>query len=116
MQKNATISEMNYVIGVFDGKSFSGSHITDYTADSAPRMKYHYDWNQLMRAWKRAAKIIFDIRGQLSQDDYLEAHKVTKSFIDACQRVEIDKAHEAVYRAILGINYYNENQQKQNDE
>lgn len=59
MVQNHTIKYMNYVIGVFDGKGFSMSHITDYTAENAPLMKYHRSWDWIMRVIARINKLIF---------------------------------------------------------
>lgn len=107
MSNEPTIAEMNHVIGVFDGRSFSGSHISDYTASDAPKMKYHSSWDQLMPCWKKAGVILYSIRRELDGEKYLEAYRITKCFLDACQKVDIERAHEAVYNAAKFIQWYN---------
>lgn len=57
MNENHSIKEMNYIIGVFDGKYFTGSHITDYTSETAPIMKYHLRWDWLMPVVKKFMEI-----------------------------------------------------------
>jgi hypothetical protein len=57
MSNEPTIAEKNYVIGVFDGRSFVGSHITDYTAATAPKMKYHSSWDWLMPIYHKIREI-----------------------------------------------------------
>lgn len=122
MSTEPTTEMMNEAICEFMGghRMISGTiHVykgpDEIEWETGKYLKYHTSWDWLMPVWKKAAKILYEIRNQLSKDDYLEAHKVTKSFIDACQKVEIDKAHDAVYRGILGITWYNDNQQKQNN-
>lgn len=79
-------------------------------------LQYHTSWDWLMPVWKKAAVILFDIRGDLNDEKYLEAHRITKAFMEACQKAEISKAHEAVYKAVQFITWYNDNQQKQTNE
>jgi len=55
---------MNYAIGVFNGRSFSGSHITDYEASDAPKMKYHSDWNWLMPVFHAIREKAFALRNE----------------------------------------------------
>lgn len=75
-------------------------------------LKYHTSWDWLMPVWKKAGKILFDIRGDLIGENYLDAHRITKAFIDACQKAEIENAHGAVYNAIQLISGYNQQKQK----
>jgi hypothetical protein len=72
-------------------------------------------WDWLMEVWKKAGKILYSIRRQLDGDKYQEAYRFTKSYLDACQKVEIEKAHEAVYYAIQLIQWYNIQKEANNE-
>jgi hypothetical protein len=115
---DVTIEQMNEAIGVFMGGvpiQLRDRYITfgRKNSPSIKELKYHSLWDWLMPVWKKSAKRLFDIRGDLNDDKYLEAHRITKAFIDACQKVEIERAHEAVYNAVQFIQWYNK--QKDND-
>lgn len=89
----------NYVIGVFDGRSFSCSHITDYNAANAPKMKYHYSWDWLMRAWYKFVDLRFkDVMDQLKHSEL----KTTCGF--AILYGDIKVAHNNIYEAIIWYN------------
>jgi hypothetical protein len=89
-----TISEMNYVIGVFDSRCFSGSHITDYTFENAPSMKYHYSWEWLLRAWRRWLGAADEYNDFLQYKDY---HRIFHNCIDTNN---MKQAHETLFEAI----------------
>jgi hypothetical protein len=115
-----TIEQMNKTIAVFDGYKISKSGKT-YRKDneSSPYrvrdIKYHSSWDWLMPVWKKAGKILFDIRGDLTEDKYLCVHRITKAFIYACQTVDIESAHTSVYNAILNIQWYNKQKEANNE-
>ena len=114
MNKVPTIEQINEAIALFMGGSSikeHGGHRYVYYQSSCARcvdeLKYHSSWDWLMPVWKKAGEVLYDIRGDLSDTRYLEAHKITKAFMDACQKVELDQAHKAVYNALQFIQWYN---------
>lgn len=121
-QSNATIEAINLAIAEFMGLEkdhhaylTGGRFRTEYLVNGywlpLRKLKYHTSWDWLMPCWKKAGKILFDIRGDLIGENYLDAYRITKAFIDACRKVEIENAHDAIYNAIQLISGYN--QQKQ---
>lgn len=127
MSNEPSIEQMNEVIGIFMGgkwvvKRIAGrNHRRFYISETlfnfvknTLHLNYHKSWDELMPVWEKAGGIMFEIRGDLTDKKYLEAHRITKAFIDACQKVEINLAFKAVYDAIQFIIWYN--QQKQNDD
>jgi hypothetical protein len=95
MSNEPTIAEMNYAIGVFNGRSFSGSHITDYKSSDAPKMKYHSDWNWLMpvchairekafvlRSDEKANKLLAKLNTQLLFGTIADVHLRAFHFIE----------------------------------
>jgi hypothetical protein len=67
MNENHSIKEMNYVIGIFDGRGFSMSHITDYTAENAPHMKYHRSWDWIMRVIGKINNLVNNQRNMIKK-------------------------------------------------
>lgn len=114
-----TIEQMNVAIARFEKRKFFGKYtIDDYGPHHGlkyPEMKYHSSWDWLMPCWKKAGKILYSIRRQLCGTKYQEAYRFTKSYLDACQKVEIEKAHEAVYYAIQLIQWYNQQKEANNE-
>lgn len=60
-----SIEERNFCIAVFMGKSFNGSHITDYDKNKIPRyvserIKYHKDWRMLMPVVEKIKKMVIE--------------------------------------------------------
>ena len=112
------IAEMNEVIALFDGwiKNENGTFsngrdkFENRMLEFEPGiLQYHLSWNPLMDCWKKVGKIIYNIRMALPRVKYLEAHIITRAFIDACQKVIIEDAHWAVYNGIQLIEWYNKN-------
>jgi len=73
-------------------------------------VQYHSSWDWLMPCWAKAGEILFDIRSDLLDDKYLEAHRITKSFITACQKVDIGRAYKEIYNAVQFIQWYKKQQ------
>ena len=119
MSTTLTIEQMNVELSRFEGRKFYGKYTIDFygpnTYNEWPEMKYHSSWDWLMPVWKKAGEFIFQIRGDLTDQKYLEAHRITKSFMEACQKVEIERAHEAVFNAIQFIQWYNKQKEVTND-
>jgi hypothetical protein len=112
MSTNPTISTdaMNEAISAFMELKIGSIHHrspADQSVHIVQQLKYHSSWDWLMPVWKKAGKVLFDIRGDLTDDEYLTVHRITKAFIDACQKVYIEGAHLAVYNAIQNIQWYN---------
>lgn len=84
--------------------------LTTYEKEMA-LMDYSFSrcWDGLMPVWKKLGAEMFEIRADLSTDKYLEANRITKDFMSACQRVEIDEAWQSVLEGINLIKWYNQN-------
>lgn len=97
-----TTAQMNIVIARFMGLEGTDEFFRQ-------NYQYHKSWDMLMPGWGKAAKVLFDIRGDLDDYKYIEAHRITKSFMTACQKVDIKGAHTDVYNAIQFIQWLNQN-------
>lgn len=113
MTTEATIPEMNYIIGVFDGMSFSMSHITDYTADNAPKMKYHTDWRLLMPVGKKIRDLLADMQKKRPPHTACHGDLIEIDIHCAVSSYDIVNAHKNMY---IFIQWYNDNQQKQTND
>lgn len=118
MSNEPTIEQMDKAIAEFmqletDNESYltPGRTRTVYLIDGIwvplRKLKYHSSWDALMPCWKKAGVILYSIRRELDGEKYLEAYRITKCFLDACQKVDIERAHEAVYNAVQFIQWYN---------
>ena len=93
----------NRLIGEFVGKSFSGSHITDYkgVSDAAlPSMKYHSDFGWLMKAWYK----FIDLRFHKPVDQF--KHSDLKTTIGIA--ILYGGKELAFQNMVKGIKWYNE--------
>lgn len=108
MSNEPTIEQMDLAIARFMGMEGSD----DFNRQN---YKYHSSWNLLMPCWKKAGEVLYNIRGDLAADKYIESHRITNSFMNACQKVEIGIAHRAVYNAVQFIQRYNKQSTTTND-
>jgi hypothetical protein len=106
-----TIAEMNYVIGVFDGRGFNMSHITDYTAANAPKMKYHTDWNRLMRVGKKIRDVLSEMQKKRPLHTACQGDLIEVDIHCAVSDYDIVNVHKHMFTFIT---WYN--QQKQTNE
>ena len=111
MANEPTITEMNYVIGVFDGRRFSMSHINDYTAATAPKMKYHNDWNWLMRVGKKIYTLLAEMAKQRPPNTACQGDLIEVDIQCHIREYNITGAHKSIYELIMWLN-----QQKKNDD
>jgi hypothetical protein len=95
-------TEMNYQISMRKGW------------DIMDQYKFESDWSQLMPVWKKAAEVLWEIRGDLNGEKYIEANRITRAFMEGCQKVEIETAYGAVLNAIEFLTWYNQ-QNKPNE-
>lgn len=113
MQKNATVESMNVVIARFEKRKFFGKYsIDDYGPHHGltyPEMKYHISWDWAMTAWKELRQAIWKHWGEYPADFC----SISDAWEQYCFIVDIELAHGILHKAIT---WYNENQQKQNDE
>jgi hypothetical protein len=111
MSSNPTIEQMNVVLARFEGRMWLRKYtIDDYGPEKHtfyPEMKYHESWDWLMPCWKKAGQILYAIRREIDGEKYIEATRITKDFLSACQKAEVLRAHEAVYYAVQLIQWYN---------
>jgi hypothetical protein len=112
MCNEPTIAEMNFAIGIFDGRSFSGSHISDYTATSAPKLKYHSSWDWLMPVGKK----IYDLLAKMAKQrpPHTACHGDMLEVDIHCHIREYDreKAHKAIYDF---LQWYNKQKEANNE-
>mgnify|MGYP001577040529 CR=1 FL=1 len=92
----------NRIIGEFVGKSFVGSHIMDYKGapnEALPPMKYHINWQWLMRAWYHFVELRFsDGMHQLKHNEL----KTTIGYAILYGGIEL-----AFTNLVEGIQWYN---------
>lgn len=67
-------------------------------------LEFHSSWDWLMPVWKKAGSWLYEKRAAFTQLDYTTAHRITKQFIDACQKSDIDAAYLAIIGAVTFIN------------
>jgi hypothetical protein len=120
MSNEPTIEMINEAIAVFDGwEVIKGKDASLYKKDgkvyALGDFKYHSSWDWLMPVWKKAGEIIYAIRGDLREDDYIMAHRTTKSFLDACQNGNIKQAHKVVFHSVQFIQWYNKQKEVNNE-
>ena len=104
MSNEPTIAEMNYIIGVFDGRSFSGSHITDYAASDAPKMKYHSSWNCLMPVVRKIYNTLAEMLRKRPPHTACHGDMIEVDIHCAIREVDIVKTHGYVYQFIQWYN------------
>jgi len=69
-------------------------------------LKYHSSWDWLMPVWKKLGNLMYEIRRQVSEEDYKRAEIITIHVLKAFQKAEIDSAFNWI---VEGIKWYNDN-------
>lgn len=97
----------NEIIGRYMNHMFSMGCISDYKIlpedINKKYLKYHSDWNQLMRATKKIS-IEIDIECSKRKLRHLELEEAQKDIVDALLKMQIESVWEAVLKGIQVIN------------
>jgi hypothetical protein len=85
---------------------FMGAKTLPYLPFDLKECKYHSSWDWLMPVWKKLGNLMYEIRRQVSVEDYNRAGIITINVLKAFQKADIDSAFNWI---IEGIKWYNQN-------
>ncbi len=95
------------LIGEFVGKSFSMSHISDYKGcsnEALPQMRYHCDWNWIMKAWYMFRDLRFNSE-MITYDANIHQHSYFKDTIS--RAICYEDITNTFLKIIDAIKWYN---------
>lgn len=109
------IENGNKIIAEFDGWKFmeNGNCWHERYNDHNQQMEmtpnilshYHSSWDWLMPVWGKLGKIMYEIRRQISGNDYRQANVFTINILKSFQQADINSAFNWISEA---IKWYNE--------